>query len=221
MNRLNILFEDNHIIVVEKPANILSQKDNTNDIDMLTIIKKYLKEKYSKPGNVYLGLVHRLDRPVSGVMVFAKTSKAASRLSNQIQNHIFKKKYYAIVNGLLNKKCDSLSDYISKDSNYNSFIDNKKGKLSKLNYTVIEENKNLNLSLVDIELETGRHHQIRLQFSNIGHPLYGDQRYGLLDKKQIALHSYKIEFFHPITKELMIFICLPIKNGVWKQFSQI
>ena len=125
-NNLNILYEDNHLIVVVKPYNVLSQSDNTKDIDMLTIIKKYIKEKYNKPGNVYLGLVHRLDRPTGGIMVFAKTSKAAARLSKQIKDNKFTKKYLAVVHGILEKKENTLVNYLKKDENNNSLITNEK-----------------------------------------------------------------------------------------------
>lgn len=220
-NKLEILYEDNHIIVVVKPNNILSQSDNTNDIDMLTIIKGYIKEKYNKLGNVYLGLVHRLDRPVSGVMVFAKTSKAASRLSDQVRTHALKKNYMAIVydNGTLKDK-DIFVDYLYKDSDNNSkVVDESKGKYSELSYEVISRDKNVNLTLVDISLKTGRHHQIRVQFASRNHALYGDQRYGLQDKQQIALHAYKLEFIHPTTKEKMVFISKPKKESKWSNFD--
>ena len=116
---LNVIYEDNHLLVVEKPVNILSQGDNTNDDDMVNLLKKYLKEKYNKPGNVFVGLVHRLDRPVGGIMVFAKTSKAASRLSEQVRNKIFKKTYKAVLHGEMKKKQDNLSDYLYKDKKTN------------------------------------------------------------------------------------------------------
>lgn len=220
MNRLNILYEDNHIIVVVKPNNVLSQGDNTGDIDMLTLIKGYLKEKYNKPGNVYLGLVHRLDRPVSGVMVFAKTSKAASRLSMQVANHTFKKTYLAIVNNIDIEDSGEYVDYIVKTSDNSSKIsDEENGKYCKLMYTTLERNKDLNLALVKINLETGRHHQIRVQFSSRNHVLYGDQRYGKKDNKQICLHACRIEFIHPVTKEKMLFESLPPKVGMWLNFS--
>ncbi len=221
MNNLDILYEDNHIIVVVKPNNILSQGDNTNDIDMLTIIKQYIKEKYNKPGNVYLGLVHRLDRPVSGVMVFAKTSKAASRLSKQVQNKEFKKKYLAIVRGVDINDTGEYVDYIVKQSDYSSkVVDKNTGKYCKLMYSVLERNKELNLALVDIDLETGRHHQIRVQFARHGHVLYGDQRYGIQDKKQICLHAYHLEFLHPISQERMIFEKYPPSIGMWVKFKK-
>lgn len=220
-NNLEILYEDNHIIVVVKPNNILSQSDNTNDIDMLTIIKDYIKEKYNKPGNVYLGLVHRLDRPVSGVMVFAKTSKAASRLSEQVRTHALKKKYMAIVydNGTL-KDRDTFIDYLYKDNdNSSKVVDEKKGKYAELSYSVIARDENVNLTLVDVDLKTGRHHQIRVQFASRNHALYGDQRYGIQDKKQIALHAYQLEFNHPTTKEKLIFISKPKKESKWSNFD--
>lgn len=222
MNKLNILYEDNHIIVVEKPFNIPVQKDSSNDIDMLSIIKSYIKEKYKKPGNVYLGLVHRLDRPVSGVMVFAKTSKAASRLSNDIRNSKFHKTYLTIVNGKLNNNSGKLVNKISKDQKTNtSYIDDINGKESTLEYEVLKYDEKKDLSLLKINLITGRHHQIRLQLSNIGTPIYGDQRYGKEDKKQIALYAYKLEFYHPVKKELMVFKCFPKEDGIWEMIKEV
>lgn len=213
-NNLNILYEDNHIIVVIKPYNILSQSDNTNDLDMLTIIKNYIKEKYNKPGNVYLGLVHRLDRPTGGIMVFTKTSKAASRLSKQIKDDKFTKKYLAVVHGTFTKKEGTLENYIKKTEDNSSIITTKEeGKYAKLDYKVLKEKDNL--STLDITLYTGRHHQIRVQFSNINHPLYGDQRYGKQDRKQLALFAYHLEFYHPITKEKLVFEYMP-KEEIFK-----
>ena len=201
---LKILYEDNHILVVLKPINIPVQEDESKDLDLLTILKKYIKEKYNKPGNVYLGLVHRLDRPVSGIMVFAKTSKAASRLSEQIRTKKIEKKYYAIVEGKVNKK-DTLIDKIEKDQKTNISKVSKNGKESILNYELVEEKNNM--SLVDIELITGRSHQIRVQFSSRNHPLYGDQKYNknVKPKEQIALFSYYLSFIHPTTKEKLEF----------------
>ena len=220
MNNLNVLYEDNHIIVVVKPCNILSQSDSTHDIDMLTIVKQYIKEKYKKPGNVYIGLVHRLDRPVGGIMVFARSSKAASRLSESIKKHDFTKKYLAIVNGLLEKKEGRLTDYLLKQEDGNTIVTNKeKGKIATLDYKVLEEKIEDNLSLVEVSLLTGRHHQIRVQFSSRNHPLYGDQRYGKCDNNQIALWAYKLEFIHPVKKEKMSFIFYPPKNNGWQIFD--
>lgn len=217
MNRLEILYEDNHIIVVYKPANVLSQGDITGDKDMLTLVKEYIKEKYQKPGNVYVGLVHRLDRPVQGVMVFAKTSKAAARLAKQIQNHEFQKRYLAIINGILTEKKGELCDYLEKIENGNTVVaDENHGKKSILRYEVLEEVNNF--SLINIELVTGRHHQIRVQFASRGYALVGDQRYGLEDKKQICLCSYQLSFLHPITKERLNFKRYPEKNNSWALF---
>ena len=221
MSNLEILYEDNHIIVVIKPFNIPSQEDSSKDIDMITIIKNYLKEKYKKKGNVYLGLVHRLDRPASGIMVFAKTSKAASRLSEEVRNRTIKKTYLAITHGKTKEK-EKLINYISKDNKTNnSYIDDKNGKESILTYTRINYDEKEDLSLIKVDLETGRHHQIRLQMKTKGYPLYGDQRYGNKDKKQLALYAYKLEFIHPVTKEKMLFTKLPDEIGVWKLINEV
>ena len=209
MNNLNILYEDNHIIVVVKPVNVLSQKDITNDPDMLTIIKAYLKEKYHKPGNVYLGLVHRLDRMVGGVMVFAKTSKAASRLSNDIRENKMHKTYLAVCHGKVDKS-GTLKNYLKKESDFKSIITNEKeGKLAVLNYELIDYDKEKDLSLIRVDLITGRHHQIRCQFSNINHALVGDKRYGNDNYQNIGLFAYQLSFIHPVKKEEMTFTFLP------------
>ena len=220
MQKLEVLFEDNHIIVVKKEPNIPSQADKTEDLDMLTIIKAYLKEKYNKPGNVYLGLVHRLDRPVGGVMVFAKTSKSASRLSDQIREKVFKKKYLAVVDGQFENKKGVMEDYLYKDERNNMSRvvnkDKKNAKFSKLDYEVLAYNEVKNLSLVKVNLHTGRHHQIRVQLANSGHSIFGDPKYGTRGKnKQIALWAYELTIKHPITKEEMTFRCLPESNGTW------
>lgn len=217
---LKVLYEDNHIIVVIKPYNIPSQSDKTNDIDMLSLVKEYIKEKYQKPGNVYVGLVHRLDRPVGGIMVFAKTSKAASRLSESIRNKSFSKTYLAVVNGKFEKQNGILENYLWKDEalNMSKVVskDKKGAKLARLTYEVLAEKNDL--SLVKINLETGRHHQIRVQFSNAGHSLYGDQKYGKGSmEKQIALWAYRLEFKHPVKDEIMKFEALPEKNDVFDE----
>ena len=220
VNKLRVLYEDNHVIVVVKEKNVLSQADNTNDIDMLTIIKKYLKEKYNKPGNVYLGLVHRLDRPVSGIMVFAKTSKAASRLSDQVRKKEIKKTYMAVVKGIIKKDEDTFVDYLLKLDNVNTIVTTKdKGKESVLTYKVLKRNYEKNETLVSIDLKTGRHHQIRVQFASRGYPLCGDQRYGKSDKTQIALCAYKLEFIHPTTKQLMKFEIEKPLDTYWTDFT--
>lgn len=202
---MNIVFEDNHIIVVEKPVNVPVQEDSSKDKDMLTLVKEYLKEKYNKKGNVYLGLVHRLDRPVGGIMVFAKTSKAASRLSNEIRLNNMKKVYYAVIDGIINKKEGTLRDKLLKDSKNNIVRVDNKGKEAILNYKVIDSTENK--TLVEVELKTGRSHQIRVQFSSRGYPLYGDQRYNKKAKigQQIALFSKTLGFIHPVKKEYMEF----------------
>lgn len=220
VNKLRVLYEDNHVIVVVKEKNVLSQADNTHDIDMLTIIKKYLKEKYNKPGNVYLGLVHRLDRPVSGIMVFAKTSKAASRLSDQVRKKEIKKTYMAVVKGIIKKDGDTFVDYLLKLDNGNTIVTTKdKGKESVLTYKVLKRNCEKNETLVSIDLKTGRHHQIRVQFASRGYPLCGDQRYGKSDKTQIALCAYKLEFIHPTTKQLMKFEIEKPLDTYWTDFT--
>ena len=217
MNKLNILYEDNHIIVVVKPYNVLSQGDNTGDVSIMDMIKEYLKNKYNKPGNVYLGLVHRLDRPVGGVMVFAKTSKAAARLCASFNKHEITKKYLAIVKGKMIGSGE-LVDYIDKDKNGNAFISDN-GKKAILEYEVLDYNKDNDCTLVSINLKTGRHHQIRIQFSSRGHYLLGDQRYGVQDNKQISLFAYKLEFIHPVTKEKMSFCVYPERENYWTIFT--
>lgn len=217
MNKLNILYEDNQIIVVEKKPNVLSQSDITGDLDLLTMVKSYVKEKYNKPGNVYIGLVHRLDRPVGGIMVFARTSKAAKRLNEQIKNHEFNKTYVAVLDGALIKEKDELVNYLYKDSKTGkSKIVDKDftgGKLSKLNYEVLGYYDDK--TIVKINLITGRHHQIRLQFKHLGYPLYGDQLYGNKNNEQIRLYAYKLEFNHPVSKEKLTFKLLP----KWKELE--
>lgn len=217
MNNLNVLYEDNHIIVVEKKPNILCQSDYTKDLDLLTMVKKYVKEKYNKPGNVYIGLVHRLDRPVGGIMVFARTSKAASRLSKMIQNHEITKEYLLVCHGNLNNS-GIMENYIEKIDNKSIITTKGKGKYAKLEYKLLQTKNNLNL--VKVNLITGRHHQIRLQFSHRNNPLYGDQLYGMQDKKQIALYAYHLSFKHPVKDELMDFKIIP-QNGIWSEFEYV
>ncbi len=210
---IDILYEDNHVIVAYKPVNMLSQQDHTNDEDILTILKQYIKNKYNKPNEVFLGLLHRLDRMTSGVMVFARTSKAASRISEDIKNHKFYKEYLAVVEGSLKNKKDTINIKLSKDEKNNKSYVDKLGKESILDYEVIEEKNNK--SLVKVQLKTGRHHQIRVSFSNLGHPLIGDIKYGSKYKTDLALQAYKLSFYHPITKELLSFE----KTIKFKQFQ--
>lgn len=203
--KINIIYEDNHLLVIEKPVNIPVQKDNTNDIDLITMLKDYRKHHENKPGEAYLGLVHRLDRPVGGIMVFAKTSKAASRLSEQIRTNTFHKTYIAVVEGILPKE-GSLEDYLIKDEKENiSYVTTKeKGKYSKLEYKLIDTKDNL--SLVRINLITGRSHQIRVQFSSRNYPLVGDSKYSSNPNNiNIALYAETITFNHPTTKEKLTF----------------
>ncbi len=213
---INILYQDNHLLVVEKEVGILSQSDGSNTKDMLTILKDYLKKEYHKPGNVYLGLVHRLDKPVGGIMVFAKTSKAASRLSEQIRNHEFEKSYLAVVKGELSS-AGTYEDYLVK-KNFHSYITDKDhGKLARLKYNVIKKEKDR--TLVKVELETGRYHQIRVQFASRNHPLLGDEKYGKKGKYPIALYAYQLSFLHPISKERLVFKLLP-KEGYFRKFYE-
>ena len=203
-NNINILFEDNHLLVVEKPINMPVQEDSSKDNDLLNILKEYIKEKYNKPGNVYLGLVHRLDRPVGGVMVFAKTSKCASRLSEQIRLNKFNKIYNAVVMNKV-KENKRLENYLLKDTKNNIVKVDKSGKLSILEYKRLDYKDNM--SLIEIKLFTGRSHQIRVQLSYDGNPLYGDQKYNKNAKvgEQLALFARRLEFYHPISKELLTF----------------
>ena len=214
---LEVLYEDNHVIVCYKEAGVLSQADNTGDMDMLTLIKEYLKKRYNKEGNVYLGLVHRLDRMTSGIMVFAKTSKAAMRLSNDIVNGDFFKEYLAVCEGNIENFDEvTLVDYLEKDEKLKKSFISKNGKEAVLTYRVIT-NKN-NKSLVRVKLKTGRHHQIRVQMSNIGHPLYGDIKYGSPHKDDLALQAYKLSFYQPVTRELLTFSKINYK-GVFAIFK--
>lgn len=221
---IRILYEDNHILVAVKPPNILSQGDDTGDEDMLTLLKNDLKERYNKPGNVYLGLVHRLDRPVGGVMVFARTSKAASRLSESIRKGDFSKSYLAVVHGKPEREAGMLTDFLYKDEATNTVSvvpeASGKGKKAVLDYRVKASSGSL--SLVEIDLHTGRSHQIRVQLATAGHPLYGDQKYGgELNRpgQQLALWSAGLGFPHPTLKQLQHFESLPPDEYPWNLFS--
>ena len=212
---ISILYEDNHLLVVVKPCNMPVCLDESNDKDLLSTFKKYIKEKDNKPGNVYLGLVHRLDRPVMGIMVFAKTSKAAGRLAKQINDKEFKKTYYAVIQGKIKEK-DTFTDYMVKDEKTNtSFVtNNKEGKLAILNYELIKTVDNL--SLIKINLITGRHDQITVQLSSRGYPIYGDHKYNKNfindNNTDIALIAKELVFMHPVTGcELKFEIDLPKK----------
>ena len=224
MEELTILHEDNHIIVVLKPQNVPTCEDSSKDKDMLTMIKEYIKETYDKQGNVYLGLVHRLDRPTGGVMVFAKSSKAASRLSEQMREGDFEKRYYATLVGVPREEKATLTHYMKKNAVNNMVyvceptVDG--AKFAELDYQVLESVNGL--SLADVRLHTGRSHQIRVQMNAIGCPVYGDMRYGGEKAKKVylALWAYYLAFTHPISKERMVFRVQPPKdNTPWNLFN--
>ena len=218
--KLNVLYEDNHVLCVEKPCNIPVQEDDSHDEDLLSICKQYLKEKYNKPGNVYCGLVHRLDRPVGGVMVFAKTSKGASRLSDSVRTHKLEKEYLAILDGVPNKKSDTLVDYLVKDQKRNMVTTTTpdKGKKCILHYDTIATINNQ--TLVHIKLETGRSHQIRVQFASRNLPLVHDQRYNKhTTKGQIALYAYRLTFPHPTLKTPITVTHRPPLHNPWTTFE--
>jgi 23S rRNA pseudouridine1911/1915/1917 synthase len=208
---LNILYEDNHILVAIKPRGILSQADGSDKPDMLTLLKEYIKDTYHKLGNVYLGLVHRLDINTEGVMVFAKYSKAASRLSKAIQEHKFEKRYKAIVEGTFptNEK-QTLINYIYKDEKQKKSLIQKDGQKAILDFIPLTSYSinGVMVTEVDILLKTGRFHQIRCQMSAIGHPLYGDKKYGsknTIPNEEFPLTAYRLSFPHPTKEEIMTF----------------
>lgn len=216
---MKVIFEDNHILVIEKPINVPMQEDSSEDMDVIRLAKEYLKVKYNKLGNVYCGLVHRLDRPVGGVVVLAKTSKAASRLSDSIRTNKMNKKYCAVVVGQLpNEKV--LKDYLVKDEKTNTsrVTSEKYGKYSELSYKVLSRKENL--SFIQIDLKTGRSHQIRVQFASRNCPLYGDQRYNKDAKvgQQLALWATELSFPHPTTQEILSFESNLPNTEPWKQF---
>ncbi len=224
MEELNILHEDNHIIVVLKPQNVPSCEDESKDENMLSLIKNYIKVKYEKPGNVYVGLVHRLDRPTGGVMVFAKSSKAASRLSEQMKNGDFEKKYFAILSGSPREKKATLKNYVKKNVINNMVYvcppTTEGAKFAELDYEILDEKAGL--SLAEIRLHTGRTHQIRVQMSAINCPVYGDMRYGgeKAKKGNLSLWAYYLAFTHPVSKERMVFRVQPPKEVTpWQTFD--
>mgnify|MGYP000995265574 CR=1 FL=1 len=218
-----LLYEDNHLLVVVKPSNIPVQEDRSGDLDLLSILKNDIKVRFNKPGNVFLGLVHRLDRPVGGVMVFAKTSKAASRLSAQIREHRMEKSYFCVVHGCPEKLSGKLTDFLLKNTKTNTVkvvTPNTAGaKEAILKYEVLEHVEGL--SLIKIDLLTGRSHQIRVQMAHNGTPLYGDSKYGNKEKSRgnLALWSYELSIEHPTTKERMIFSSSPPDIFPWNKFN--
>lgn len=224
-NLLTILYEDNHLIVVLKPQNVPSQGDSTGDKDLLSMVKDYIKETYDKKGEAFAGLVHRLDRPTGGVMVFAKTSKAAARLSEQIKDGSFEKRYLAVVVCTPRDRQARLSDYLFKDEKNNTVkvvpAAIEGAKRAELVYKVLETTPKL--TLVDIKLLTGRSHQARVQMQHIGTPIFGDVRYGgdtLAKGHNLALWAYELRFYHPVTKLPMVFVAYPpLDKTPWKFFE--
>lgn len=221
---IRVYYEDNHILVVHKPAGLPVQRDRSGDADFLELLKEDLKLRYEKPGNVYLGLVHRLDRPVSGIMVFAKTSKAASRISEQVRTHRMEKVYFAVIYGKLEKKSATLQDFLYKDEKNNrvSIVPENfpNAKYAELEYNMVDFQKGY--SLVEIRLISGRPHQIRVQFSGRGYPLLGDVKYGNPDKnplESLALFSYKLRLEHPTLKKRMEFVAEIPFQFPWNLFE--
>lgn len=220
-DNLQVLFEDNHIIVINKRSGDITQGDKTNDKPLSDVVKDYIKDKYNKPGNVYLGVVHRLDRPTSGIIIFARTSKALERLNKILRDKKITKTYWAIVKNTPKKTEETLINYLKKNAKNNkSSVFSKEISGSKkaiLHYKVLRSLDNY--YLLEINLETGRHHQIRAQLSAIGLPIKGDLKYGFNRSNKdgsIHLHARKIEFTHPVSKDKII-ITAPTPNDViWK-----
>ena len=211
LDAVKILYEDNHLLVVEKPVNMPVQADSSGDTDLLTALKAYIKEKYNKPGDVYLGLVHRLDRPVGGVMVFARTSKAAQRLTEQFKQHRAKKRYVAVVTGEPAPQA-ALTDHLVKDEqSHSSFVTSPEApgaKEARLSYRTLYRGERD--ALLDVELFTGRPHQIRVQLAHAGLPIVGDMRYGAgAPGTQIRLWAYALTVLHPTLGEPMTFFSVP------------
>ena len=222
----DVLYLDNHLLVVMKSAGLLVQEDATGDTDLLTLGKAFLKEKFDKPGNVFLGLVHRLDRPVSGVLVLARTSKAASRLSDQFRRRAPDKRYLALVEGRITGE-GTREDWLAKIDRHVRVVKrgHPEGKRAELRWRSLatERTKQGDVSLLEVELVTGRAHQIRVQLSALGHPILGDLRYGAereFDGRNLALHSYRLDIEHPTKRETMSFSALP--PPTWRgYFDQI
>ena len=223
-DELAVIYEDNHLIVVLKPQGIACCPDETGDDNLFDCVKRWLVEKYSKPGNAFLGLVHRLDRPTGGVMVFAKTSKAAARLSEGIRSGAFEKKYFAVLCGSPARKSARLENYLRKNSVTNTVYictqTEEGAKFAALDYEIKAEAAGL--SLADVKLHTGRTHQIRVQTAGINCPVYGDMRYGGAKavKGKLALWAYYLSFPHPVTGEKLKFFIEPPKDETpWKLFA--
>jgi len=223
---MEILYEDNHIIVVSKPQGVASQPDETGDKDLLSQVKNYIKEKYNKPGEAFVGLVHRLDRPTGGAMVFAKTSKAAARLAEQMKNDEFDKTYLAVVCGKPREMKGKIVSFLKKDEKTNMAKivpqTTTGAKRAELDYEVLEYNNKTNRSLVKVKLYSGRGHQIRVQMKSIKCPVYGDQKYGGEDMPKVMLNLFAVElsFFHPVSKQKLVFrVYPPEKTSAWDEFN--
>jgi 23S rRNA pseudouridine1911/1915/1917 synthase len=223
---MEILYEDNHIIVVSKPQGVASQPDETGDKDILTQVKEYIKEKYNKPGEAFVGLVHRLDRPTGGAMVFAKTSKAASRLSEQMRNGDFDKTYLAVVCGKPRESKAKIVSYLKKDEKTNTALivpqTTTGAKRAELDYEVLAYNQDTDHSLVKVKIYSGRGHQIRVQMKSIKCPIFGDQKYGGegMPKVMLNLFATELAFLHPVTKQKLIFrVYPPETTSAWNDFN--
>jgi len=219
---LNIIYEDNHLLGIHKPAGLLVQGDHTGDVTALALARAYLKEAYDKPGNVYLGLVHRIDRPVSGVVVFARTSKAASRLSKSFHDRQVTKTYLAIVSGVPSESEGQLIDHLERLEGRARLViaGTNNAREVRLRYRVVGEIRNR--SLLEVSPETGRYHQIRVQLSGAGFPIIGDLKYGAsepLPDKSIALHAVSLTFPHPVGGEPVRIDAPPPDSTLWKQFA--
>jgi 23S rRNA pseudouridine1911/1915/1917 synthase len=217
---LQVLFEDNHIIIVNKRAGDITQGDKTGDKPLSDVVKEYVKEKYNKPGLVFIGTVHRLDRPTSGIVIFARTSKALERLNKMLRDKVIHKTYWALVKNPPKKTSDTLINFLKKDTKKNkSFVYKKEIEGSKnavLHYKVIKKLENY--FLIEIDLETGRHHQIRTQLSHIGSAIKGDLKYGFPRSNKdgsISLHARKIKFIHPVSKEEIKITAPAPKDIIW------
>jgi 23S rRNA pseudouridine1911/1915/1917 synthase len=217
---LQVLFEDNHIVIVNKRAGDITQGDKTGDKPLSEVVKEYIKDKYNKPGDVFLGVVHRLDRPTSGIIIFARTSKSLERVNKMLRDKTIHKTYWAVVKNHPNKEKDTLINYLRKNPKNNKSTAYTKeiegSKKAVLHYTVLK--KLDNYSLIEIDLETGRHHQIRTQLSTIGSPIKGDLKYGFDRSNKdgsIHLHARKIKFTHPVSKELINITAPTPKEVIW------
>ena len=222
----DILFEDNHLIIVNKQSGVLVQGDKTGDTPLIELVKEYIKNKYDKTGNVFLGLVNRIDRPVSGIVIFAKTSKALSRMNNKLKNRQIRKLYWLFVSNKFKSNEGKIEGWFKKNKKINKSFFSKEeinnSKHGSLKYRIIEKlEKYLK---IEVNLETGRHHQIRCSFSEIGFPIIGDLKYGSKRSNKdggIYLHSREVNFIHPVSKEEIIIKAVPPKSGLWSTYPSV